>query len=126
MDFKVAGTEKGVTALQMDIKITSITREIMQVALGQAREGRMHILGEMAKALTNAREGVSATAPTMTMMKIPTDQIREGIGSGGKVIREISDTPGAKTHIEAHRPVKTAAVEQRSEERRVGKKGART
>src|SRR3546814_14505511 len=87
MDFKVAGTEKGVTALQMDIKITSITREIMQVALGQAREGRMHILGEMAKALTNAREGVSATAPKMTMMQIPTDKIREVIGSGGTIGR---------------------------------------
>src|SRR3546814_4567857 len=74
MDFKVAGTEKGVTALQMDIKITSITREIMQVALGQARDGRMHILGEMAKAMTNAREGVSATAPKMPVRKIPTDQ----------------------------------------------------
>ncbi|HEY9567264.1 MAG TPA: polyribonucleotide nucleotidyltransferase [Thalassobaculum sp.] len=112
MDFKVAGTEKGVTALQMDIKITSITREIMQVALGQAREGRMHILGEMAKALTNAREGVSATAPKMTMMKIPTDKIREVIGSGGKVIREICDTTGAKIDIEDDGSVKIAAVEQ--------------
>ncbi len=112
MDFKVAGTDKGVTALQMDIKITSITREIMEVALGQAKDGRMHILGEMAKALTNAREGVSATAPKMTMMKIPTDKIRDVIGSGGKVIREICDTTGAKIDIEDDGSVKIAAVEQ--------------
>src|SRR3546814_1599969 len=96
----------------MDIKITSITREIMQVALGQAREGRMHILGEMAKALTNAREGVSATAPKMLMMKIPTDKIREVIGSGGKVIREICEVTGAKIDIEDDGSVKIAAVEQ--------------
>jgi len=114
MDFKVAGTEKGVTALQMDIKITSITREIMQVALGQARDGRMHILGEMAKALNNAREGVSATAPKMLMMKIPTDKIREVIGSGGKVIREICEVTGAKIDIEDDGSVKIAAVEQSS------------
>src|SRR5690606_4226832 len=112
MDFKVAGTEKGVTALQMDIKITSITRELMKVALGQAREGRMHSLGEQAKALTNARAGVSATAPKMSMMKIPTDKIREVIGSGGKVIREICDTTGAKIDIEDDGSVKIAAVEQ--------------
>jgi len=112
MDFKVAGTENGVTALQMDIKITSITREIMEVALGQAREGRLHILGEMAKALNNAREGVSATAPKMMMMKIPTDKIREVIGSGGKVIREICETTGAKIDIEDDGSVKIAAVEQ--------------
>ena len=112
MDFKVAGTETGITALQMDIKITSITREIMEVALGQARDGRMHILGEMSKALTNSREGVSATAPKMTMMKIPTDKIREVIGSGGKVIREICETTGAKIDIEDDGSVKIAAVEQ--------------
>ncbi len=112
MDFKVAGTENGITALQMDIKITSITKEIMDVALGQAREGRLHILGEMAKALNNAREGVSATAPKMMMMKIPTDKIREVIGSGGKVIREICDTTGAKIDIEDDGSVKIAAVEQ--------------
>ncbi|EDP62559.1 Polyribonucleotide nucleotidyltransferase [alpha proteobacterium BAL199] len=112
MDFKVAGTDKGITALQMDIKITSITKEIMDVALGQARDGRLHILGEMAKALTNAREGVSDTAPKMTMMKIPVDKIREVIGSGGKVIREICETTGAKIDIEDDGSVKISAVEQ--------------
>src|SRR3546814_12044520 len=94
------------------IKITSITREIMQVALGQAREGRMHILGEMAKALTNAREGVSATAPKMTMMKIPTDKIREVIGSGGKVFCEIFSTTGANIYIDDDGSVKISAVEE--------------
>ncbi|MEQ8814869.1 MAG: polyribonucleotide nucleotidyltransferase [Thalassobaculum sp.] len=112
MDFKVAGTDKGITALQMDIKITSITSQIMEVALGQAKDGRLHILGEMAKALTNAREGVSDTAPKMLMMKIPTDKIREVIGSGGKVIREICETTGAKIDIEDDGSVKIAAVEQ--------------
>ncbi|MEC7675461.1 MAG: polyribonucleotide nucleotidyltransferase, partial [Pseudomonadota bacterium] len=87
MDFKVAGTEAGVTSLQMDIKITSITREIMDVALGQARDGRLHILNEMGQALTGAREGVSANAPRITTLTIPKDKIRDVIGSGGKVIR---------------------------------------
>jgi polyribonucleotide nucleotidyltransferase len=106
----VAGTESGITALQMDIKITSITREIMKVALDQARDGRMHILGEMAKALTNAREGVSATAPKMMMMKIPTDKIREVIGSGGKVIRSIVEESGAKVDINADGVIKIASA----------------
>ncbi|MFI4949269.1 MAG: polyribonucleotide nucleotidyltransferase, partial [Alphaproteobacteria bacterium] len=88
MDFKVAGTERGVTALQMDIKITSITEEIMRVALAQAKDGRQHILGEMAKALTGARDEVSENAPRITTISIPKDKIREVIGSGGKVIRE--------------------------------------
>ncbi len=112
MDFKVAGTDKGITALQMDIKITSITREIMQVALEQAKDGRMHILGEMGKALTSAREGVSDTAPKMISMKIPVDKIRDVIGSGGKVIREICETTGAKIDIDDDGTVKIAAVEQ--------------
>jgi len=112
MDFKVAGTERGITSLQMDIKITSITRQIMEIALGQAKEGRSHILGEMAKALVGARDGVSATAPKMTMMKIPTDKIREVIGSGGKVIREICEVTGAKIDIDDDGSVKIAAVEQ--------------
>jgi polyribonucleotide nucleotidyltransferase len=85
MDFKVAGTEKGITALQMDIKITSITAEIMKVALHQANEGRMHILGEMSKALTHSREGVNENAPRITVLQIPKDKIREVIGSGAKV-----------------------------------------
>ena len=112
MDFKVAGTEKGVTALQMDIKITSITEEIMRIALGQAREGRMHILGEMAKALTGAREGVNENAPRITTFQIPKDKIREIIGTGGKVIREICETTGAKVDIEDDGTIKVAAVDQ--------------
>ena len=114
MDFKVAGTDKGVTALQMDIKITSITREIMKVALEQAKDGRMHILGEMGKALTSARDGVSDTAPKMISIKIPVDKIRDVIGSGGKVIREICEVTGAKIDIDDDGTVKIAAVEQAS------------
>jgi len=111
MDFKVAGTEQGVTALQMDIKITSITREIMEIALGQAKDGRLHILGEMAKALTGAREGVSENAPRITTIKVPKDKIREVIGSGGKVIREICEVTGAKIDIEDDGTIKVAAVD---------------
>lgn len=112
MDFKVAGTEGGITSLQMDIKITSITKEIMEIALGQAREGRLHILGEMAKALTAAREGVSDNAPRITTFTIPKDKIREVIGTGGKVIREICETTGAKVDIEDDGTIKVAAVDQ--------------
>ncbi len=112
MDFKVAGTDNGITALQMDIKITSITKEIMEIALGQAREGRLHILGEMAKALTAAREGVSDNAPRITTFTIPKDKIREVIGTGGKVIREICETTGAKVDIEDDGTIKVAAVDQ--------------
>ena len=111
MDFKVAGTERGVTALQMDIKITSITEEIMKIALEQAREGRAHILGEMAKALTGAREDVSDNAPRITTFSIPKDKIREVIGSGGKVIREITETTGAKVDIDDDGTIKVAAVD---------------
>jgi polyribonucleotide nucleotidyltransferase len=111
MDFKVAGTEQGVTALQMDIKITSITEEIMKIALGQARSGRLHILGEMAKALTGAREAVSSNAPRITTITIPKDKIREVIGSGGKVIREITEVTGAKIDIEDDGTIKVAAVD---------------
>ena len=114
MDFKVAGTEAGITSLQMDIKITSITEEIMEVALGQAKDGRVHILGEMAKALTGAREGVSDTAPKMTTMVVPVDKIRDVIGSGGKVIREICETTGAKIDIDDDGSVKIAAVDKAS------------
>ncbi|MDF1791765.1 MAG: polyribonucleotide nucleotidyltransferase [Thalassobaculaceae bacterium] len=114
MDFKVAGTDQGITALQMDIKITSITREIMKVALEQAKDGRMHILGEMSKALSAARDGVSDTAPKMISIKIPVDKIRDVIGSGGKVIREICETTGAKIDIDDDGTVKIAAVEQAS------------
>ncbi len=111
MDFKVAGTEEGITSLQMDIKITSITEEIMQVALGQARDGRLHILGEMAKALGTARSEVNQNAPRITVISIPKDKIREVIGTGGKVIREICETTGAKVDIEDDGTIKVAAVD---------------
>jgi len=111
MDFKVAGTSEGVTALQMDIKITSITPEIMKIALAQARDGRLHILGEMAKAIDHSREGVSQNAPRITVINIPKDKIREVIGSGGKVIREICEVTGAKIDIEDDGTIKVAAVD---------------
>jgi len=110
MDFKVAGTPKGVTSLQMDIKITSITPEIMQIALDQAKDGRLHILGEMAKALTAARDGLADSAPKITTMSIPVDKIRDIIGPGGKIIREICETTGAKIDIDDDGTVKVAAV----------------
>ena len=111
MDFKVAGSETGVTALQMDIKITSITKEIMQIALDQARAGRLHILGEMAKGLTAPRESVSSNAPRIVTFSIPKEKIREVIGTGGKVIREICETTGAKVDIEDDGTIKVAAVD---------------
>ncbi len=109
MDFKVAGTEAGITSLQMDIKITGITEEIMKVALGQAKDGRLHILGEMAKALTGARAELGEFAPRIETLKIPTDKIREVIGTGGKVIREIVEKTGAKVNIEDDGTVKVAS-----------------
>jgi len=112
MDFKVAGTADGITSLQMDIKITSITEEIMQIALGQAQEGRMHILGEMAKALTNSRDSVSQNAPRITQMKINPEKIRDIIGPGGKMIREICETTGAKIDVEDDGTVRIAAVDE--------------
>jgi polyribonucleotide nucleotidyltransferase len=111
MDFKVAGSENGITALQMDIKITSITEEIMRIALEQAKDGRLYILGEMAKALSAAREAVSQNAPRITTITIPKDKIREVIGSGGKVIREICEVTGAKIDIEDDGTIKVAAVD---------------
>ena len=114
MDFKVAGTEAGITSLQMDIKITSITHEIMDIALAQARDGRLHILGEMAKALTSARDVLAETAPKITTIKIPVDKIREVIGPGGKMIREIVEETGAKIDIEDDGSVSVAAVSQTS------------
>ena len=112
MDFKVAGTEKGVTSLQMDIKITSITPDIMRIALDQAKDGRMHILGEMAKAITGARHEVAATAPRITVINVPKEKIREVIGTGGKVIREIVEQTGCKIDIEDDGTIKIAASEQ--------------
>jgi polyribonucleotide nucleotidyltransferase len=99
MDFKVAGTADGITSLQMDIKITGITEEIMQVALDQAKGGRAHILGEMAKSLTEARDEMGEYAPKIETIQVPQDKIREVIGTGGKVIREIVETTGAKIDI---------------------------
>lgn len=110
MDFKVAGTQEGITALQMDIKITSITPQIMQAALAQAKEGRIHILGEMAKTITNARHTMSDYAPRMESLKINKDKIREVIGSGGKVIREIVDVSGAKVDIDDDGTITIAAT----------------
>src|SRR3984885_6066669 len=109
MDFKVAGTSEGVTSLQMDIKIAGITEEIMRQALAQARDGRLHILGEMSKALTGARAELGEFAPRIETMKIPTDKIREVIGTGGKVIREIVEKTGAKINIEDDGTVKIAS-----------------
>ena len=110
MDFKVAGTEAGITALQMDIKITSITEEIMKIALAQAQQGRLHILGEMAKALTTSRESLNQNAPQIVTITIPKEKIREVIGSGGSVIREIVAQTGAKVDIEDDGTVKVSAV----------------
>ncbi len=114
MDFKVAGTENGVTALQMDIKINGITEDIMKVALGQAKEGRIHILGEMAKALTGARAELGEFAPRIEMMNIPVDKIRDVIGSGGKVIREITEQTGAKINIEDDGTIKIASADAKT------------
>src|SRR3954464_4871046 len=114
MDFKVAGTERGITSLQMDIKIAGITEEIMKVALGQAKAGRIHILGEMAKALTQARAELGEHAPRIEVFSIPTDKIREVIGTGGKVIREIVEKTGAKINIEDDGSVKVASAKAES------------
>jgi polyribonucleotide nucleotidyltransferase len=108
MDFKVAGTENGITSLQMDIKIAGITPEIMSKALDQAKVGRLHILGEMSKALTGVQE-FSVHAPKIETMQIPVDKIREVIGSGGKVIREIVEMSGAKVDINDDGVIKLAS-----------------
>ncbi|MBL27979.1 MAG: polyribonucleotide nucleotidyltransferase [Rhodospirillaceae bacterium] len=121
MDFKVAGTANGITALQMDIKITGITEEIMRVALDQANAGRMHILGEMAKALDSARADLNVHAPKIVTMTIPKDKIREVIGTGGKVIREICEETGAKIDIEDDGTVKVAAADTASSEAAVAR-----
>jgi polyribonucleotide nucleotidyltransferase len=114
MDFKVAGTENGVTSLQMDIKIAGITEEIMRIALGQAKDGRMHILGEMAKAITQHRAELGEHAPRIEVFSIPVDKIREVIGSGGKVIREIVEKTGAKIDISDDGTVKVASAKAES------------
>ncbi len=114
MDFKVAGTASGITSLQMDIKIAGITEEIMKVALEQAKGGRDHILGEMSKALSGARAELGEFAPRIEVMKIPTDKIREVIGTGGKIIREIVEKTGAKINIEDDGTVKIASADQKA------------
>jgi polyribonucleotide nucleotidyltransferase len=114
MDFKVAGTSSGVTSLQMDIKIAGITEEIMRVALAQAKDGRLHILNEMAKAITTSRAELGEFAPRIETLKIPTDKIRDVIGSGGKVIREIVEKTGAKINIEDDGTVKVASSDANS------------
>jgi polyribonucleotide nucleotidyltransferase len=119
MDFKVAGTSEGVTSLQMDIKITGITEEIMRVALDQAKGGRMHILGEMAKALTQSRGNLNANAPRITTITIPVEKIREVIGSGGKVIQGIVAESGAKVDINDEGVIKIASPDENSVQRAV-------
>ena len=114
MDFKVAGTTEGLTSLQMDIKIAGITKDIMQTALEQAKGGRLHILGEMAKALEGAREELSDNAPQMEIVKIPVDKIRDVIGTGGKVIRDIVDTTGAKLNVADDGTIQISALDKDS------------
>ncbi len=119
MDFKVAGSADGITSLQMDIKITSITEEIMKIALEQARVGRLHILDEMAKSIGGARDEVSENAPRITIIVIPRDKIREVIGTGGKIIREICEVTGAKIDIEDDGTIKVAAVDNEASEKAI-------
>ena len=119
MDFKVAGTDSGITALQMDLKIASVTPDIMRIALAQARDGRLHILGEMAKAITGARDDVAATAPRITIMNVPKEKIREVIGTGGKVIREIVEQTGCKIDIEDDGTIKIAATDSLQAQRAI-------
>ncbi|WP_294948118.1 polyribonucleotide nucleotidyltransferase [Sulfurivirga sp.] len=114
MDFKVAGTERGVTALQMDIKINGITEEIMKIALEQAREGRMHILGEMAKAISKPRPEVAPTAPRFTTIKINPDKVREVIGKGGSVIKALTEETGTSIDIEDNGVLRIAAFDEAS------------
>ncbi|HAW33630.1 MAG TPA: polyribonucleotide nucleotidyltransferase, partial [Alphaproteobacteria bacterium] len=116
MDFKVAGTKDGVTSLQMDIKITSITKEIMEIALKQAKEGRLHILHKMAEAIEAPRDTVSENAPRITTLQINKDKIRDVIGTGGKVIREITETTGCKIDISEDGLVKIASFSESSGE----------
>ncbi len=116
MDFKVAGTHEGVTALQMDIKIEGITREIMQVALAQAKDARLHILGEMAKTMTQPRSDVSLFAPRITTIKIHPDKIRDLIGKGGVTIRALTEETGTSIDIADDGTVKVAAVDGKASE----------
>jgi polyribonucleotide nucleotidyltransferase len=119
MDFKVAGTDTGITSLQMDIKIASITFDIMRTALEQAKDGRLHILGEMSKALTGARGDVAQTAPRITMISVPKEKIREIIGTGGKVIREIVEQTKCKIDIDDDGTIKIAATDVEQAQRAI-------
>ena len=114
MDFKVAGTSEGITSLQMDIKIAGISEEIMTTALEQANAGRLHILDEMNKGLSESRDEVGEFAPRIETMKIPVDKIRDVIGTGGKVIREIVDTTGARVSVEDDGTIKIASTDKKS------------
>ncbi len=120
MDFKVAGTSQGITALQMDMKITGITSEVMRKALYQAREGRMHILGEMAKTLSEPRKQMSAFAPRIITIKIPVDKIRDVIGPGGKMIRSIIERTGVKIDVEDDGRVNVASADGESAQKAIG------
>ena len=117
MDFKVAGTQKGITSLQMDIKITSITKEIMEIALNQAKDGRIHILKEMSKSINAPRKNLAETAPKIFRMSVALEKIRDVIGSGGKVIREICEVSGAKVDIDDDGSITVSAIETASIEK---------
>ena len=117
MDFKVAGTQKGITSLQMDIKITSITKEIMEIALNQAKDGRIHILKEMSKAINAPRKNLAETAPKIFRMSVALEKIRDVIGSGGKVIREICEVSGAKVDIDDDGSITISAIDSASIEK---------
>ena len=114
MDFKVAGTENGITSLQMDIKITSIDESIMKQSLEQAKEGRLHILNEMSKTISKAKDNISEFAPTITTIKVNKDKVREVIGKGGAVIREITETTGAKIEIDDEGKISIASIDKKS------------
>ena len=114
MDFKVAGTQNGITSLQMDIKITSITKEIMEIALNQAKDGRIHILKEMSKAINVPRKNLAETAPKIFRMTVALEKIRDVIGSGGKVIREICEVSGAKVDIDDDGSITISAIDSTS------------
>jgi polyribonucleotide nucleotidyltransferase len=120
MDFKVAGTAQGITALQMDIKITGITSEVMRKALYQARDGRLHILGEMAKTLAEPRKSMSMFAPRIITIKIPVDKIRDVIGPGGKMIRSIIERTGVKIDVEDDGRVNVASADEASAAKAIG------
>jgi polyribonucleotide nucleotidyltransferase len=120
MDFKVAGTTLGITALQMDIKVSGITSEVMQKALAQARAGRLHILGEMAKTLSESRTAMSAFAPRIITIKIPVDKIRDVIGPGGKMIRSIIERTGVKIDVEDDGRVNVASADGESAQKAIG------